>query len=102
MSGLGDDLDDVAIAQFGAKRDDASVDLSAGASVSDFGMDGIGKVNGTAIARQNDDFALRGEGVDLFGIEIDLECRKEFIRIGDLALPLDNLSQPRKPLFVFG
>src|SRR5215469_6721963 len=102
MSGLSNDFDDVAIAQLGAKRHDASVDLRAGAGVSDFGVDGIGEVDGTRIARQNDDFALRRECVDLFGIEVDLQRRQKLVWIRHLALPLDYLSQPREALLVLG
>src|SRR5579862_3832102 len=83
-----------------AQRNHASVHLGADASVADFGVDGVGEIDGRGIARQNDDFTLRRKGIDLFGIEIDLECGEELVGIADVALPFDHLPQPGQALFI--
>ncbi len=102
VSGLGDDFDDVAGTEFVAEGNHASVDLRAGAIVSDFGVNGISEVYGRGLARQDQDLALGRKGVNLLGIEIDFQGGKEFVGIGDVALPLYDLTEPRQALFVFG
>ena len=71
VSGLGDDFDDVAGVEPVAQRDHASVDLGSGAVVADFGVNGVGEVDRGGLARQDQNLPFGGEGVDLFGIEID-------------------------------
>ena len=66
----------------------------------DLGVYGVGEVHRRGIARQNHDPALRGEGVDLFRIEIDLQRRQKLVGVLDVALPLDHLPQPRQPLLI--
>src|SRR5208337_3934669 len=95
VSGLGDDFDDVAGMELVAQRNHASVDLGAGATVADFGVDGIGEVDGRGLARQHQDLALGREGVNLFGVEVDFQGGEEFVGIGDVALPFDHLAKPR-------
>ena len=99
---LRDDLDDVSGAQLVAQRNHASVDLGADASVADLGVNGVGEINGGGVARQDDHLALGREGVDLFGVEIDLQGGEKLGGIGDIALPLDHLAQPGQALLVFG
>src|SRR5262249_35247032 len=84
VSGLGNDFYDVAVAQLGAKRHHASVDLGAGAGMSYLGVDGICEIDGTGITRQDHDFAFGTERVYLFGIKIDLQGGEKFVGIGDL------------------
>ena len=72
MSGLGRDLHDVAVAQLGAQGNDASIHLRANRGVAYLGVDRIGEVDGARVLGQNDDFALGGEGVDLFRVQVDL------------------------------
>src|SRR5690349_24934591 len=102
MAGLGDDLHDVAVAELIPKWDDAPVHLSSYASVTDFRVDVVREVDASRVARQDYDFALRRERVNLFRIEVDFESREKFVGIGDVALPLDDLSEPGKALFVLG
>src|ERR1019366_1011366 len=102
VSGLGDDFDDVAGMELVAQGDHASVDLGAGATVTDFGVDGVGEVDGRGLARQDQDLALGREGVNLFGVEIDFQGGEELVGIGDVALPLDNLAEPSEALLVLG
>ena len=44
--------------QFVAQRNHASVDFRAHATVADFGVNGVGEVDGRGLARQDQDFAL--------------------------------------------
>ena len=97
---LRDDFDDVAVTQFGPQWNHAAVDPRADACVSNFGMDGVGEVDGGAVAGYNDDFALGSKGVDLFRVQVDLERRQELVGVGHVALPLDKLTDPGEPLLV--
>ena len=45
--------------------------------VPDFGVDGVGEIDRRGIARQNHDPALGREGINLFGIKIDLQRRQK-------------------------
>src|SRR5205085_9573602 len=96
MAGLRNDLDDVAVAQLVTQRHDAPVHLRSYAGISHFGVDVICEVDASGITRQNYNLAFRSECVDLFGIEIDLKGREKCIGGGDVALPLDHLSQQRE------
>ena len=100
VAGLGEDFDDVAGVQLVAQRNHASVDFRADAGVTDFGVNGIGEIDRRGIARKHHDFALRREGVNLFGIEIDFQRGQKFVGIADIALPLDHLPQPCQALLV--
>src|SRR5579871_824644 len=73
VSGLGEDFNDVAGMKLVAKRHHAAVDLGADASMADFGVNGVGEVDGSRVAGKNHDLSLGGESVNLFGIEIDFE-----------------------------
>src|ERR1035438_9380505 len=93
-------LDDVAGAQLVFQLRNASIYLRSHARVAYLRVNVVGKIDGRSFPRQDDDLALRGEGINLFGVEIDLEGGKEFVGVGNLALPLDHLSQPRQALLV--
>ena len=54
-----DDLDLVAVLQFGHQRHDAAVDLGADAGVADIGVDRVGEIDRRRAARQRDQPALR-------------------------------------------
>ena len=102
VAGLCLNFDDVTGVQLVAQRNHASVNFGADAGVAHFGMNGVGEIDGRGIARQNHDFSLGSEGVDLFGIEVDFQRGKKFVGIADVALPLDHLPQPGEALFVLG
>ena len=102
VSGLRCDLDDVAVAQTRSQRHNPAVHLRPGRGVAHLGMNGVRKVDGTCILRQNNNLALRRKGVHLFGVKIDLERRHELVRIAHLTLPLHQLPHPRQPLFILG
>ena len=84
----------------GLQRDNPAVYFGAHATVADFGVNGIGKVDGGGLARQDDHLAFGGEGVDLFGIEIDLEGGEELARIAHFLLPLQDVAQPGEAFLV--
>src|SRR5262249_8135327 len=77
VSRLRDDFNDVAILEFRLQRHHTAVDLRADAGVSDLAVNRIGKIDGCGLARQRYDFSFRCEGVDLFGIEVDLQRAEE-------------------------
>ena len=68
--------------------------------MTDFGVDGVSEINRRRVTRQDDDLALGSEGVNLFGVEVNFQRGKKFIRIGDITLPLDHLPQPCQPLLI--
>ena len=72
MTGLGHDLDDVAVAQGIAERHDAAVGLGAHAGLADIGVNGVGEIDGGGVARQHDYFAAGREGVDLLRVKVHL------------------------------
>jgi len=70
--------------------------------MADFRVNGIGKVDRGSLARQDDHLAFGGKGVDLFGIEIDLESGEKLARIAHFVLPLEDVAQPGESLLVAG
>ncbi len=97
---LRDDLDDVAVLEAGAQRHHAAVDARADALVADVGVNRVREIDRRRAPRQHLDRAARREGVDLFGIEIDLEVGEELLRVADFLLPLEQLPQPLEVLLV--
>src|ERR1700686_3586441 len=84
------------------QRYHSSVDFGTDAGVPHFGVNAVGKIDRRGVARQDNNFAFGREGVDLFGIEIDLERGKKFVGIADIARPVDHLPQPCEALLVLG
>ena len=82
------------------ERDDAAVDLRSHARVSDVGVDGVGEVDRSRVARQHDHLAARREAVDLLRIQLHLERGHEFPGVPHLPLPLHELAQPGDALIV--
>ena len=83
-----------------AQRHHVAVHLRADALMADVGVDGVGEIDRRGAARQRLDLAARGEAVDLFGIEVDLQVLDELLRIAHFLLPLDQLPQPAEVLLV--
>src|ERR1035437_4579562 len=102
MAGLGHDLDDVAVAQNGAQRHDAAVDLGAHAGAAHIGVNGVREIDGRGVARQHDHFAARREGVGLLGVQVHFEGGHEFSGILHVALPFHQMAQPGDALVVGG
>ena len=90
----GDDLDAVAVAQFGAQRHQLAVDLGRHAAVADVGVHRVGEIHRGRAARQRQDPALGREDVDLVGEEVDLHVLEEFLRVARLVLDLEQRLQP--------
>ncbi len=55
---------------------------------------------GRGAARQHLHLSLRREGVDLLGVQIDLQVLEELVRIPDFLLPLQQLTHPLEVLLV--
>ncbi len=89
-----DDLDDVAVLEARTQGHHLAVDARADALMADVGVDGVGEIDRRRAARQGLHHALRGEGVDLFGVQLDLEVLDEFLRVGHLLLVLEELPHP--------
>ena len=79
---------------FVSQRHHAAIDLRADAAVADFGVNRVGEIDRRRVARQRDDFAFRREGVNLFGIQVDLQRAQEIRRVLHFLLPLDEMPQP--------
>ena len=93
---LRDDFDDVAVFQLRTERHHLAVDPGADAAMADVGVDGVREVDESRAAGQRLHFAFRREGVDLLGVEVQLQVLDELLRVADLHLELEELSHPRK------
>ncbi len=100
MARRGEDLDDIAVLETVAQRDDLAVDTRTDALVPDLGVDGVGEINGRCVAWEGLDRAFGREAVDLLRVEVDLERVQELVGVLDLLLPLEQLPQPGKGLVV--
>ena len=89
-----DDLDLVAVLQFGQERRHAAVDLAADRRVADIGVDRIGEVDRRRAARQRDQPALRREAEDLVVEQLELRVLEELFRIVALGEKVDGAPQP--------
>ena len=98
---LGLDFDDVSIFELRLQRHNSAINLGSNTGIADFSMNGIRKVNGGGIPRQNDNFALGREGIDLFGIKVDFQRVQEVAWILHFLLPFHQMSQPKEALIVF-
>ena len=95
-----DDLDDVAVAEPRPQRHHLAVHPRADTLVADVGVNRVGEVDRRRVARQRLHFTLRREDVDLFRIQLDLQVLQELLRVADLLLPLEQLTQPQEVLLV--
>ena len=77
-----------------AQRRELAVDPRAHAPVPDVRVDPVREVDRRGPAWKREDLALGREGVDLVRVQVDLQGREELLRVGDLALPVDELPQP--------
>ena len=94
--GLGrEHLDDVAVVEPALERHEAAVDPGADAVVPDLGVHGVREVDRGRPGRQPDELALRGEDVDLAGVDLEAQRLEELARVGGLLLPVEQLAQPR-------
>src|SRR5437879_752628 len=98
LVGRGHDLDDVALAQRGAQRDELAVDLGADAVLADLRVHGEGEVDRRGAVGQRLDVTLGREDIDLVGEEVDAHAVEELARVLGVLLGLDELAQPRERL----
>ena len=91
----GEHLDDVAVVEPALERHEAAVDPGADAVVADLGVHRVGEVDRGRPGRQPDELALRGEDVDLAGVDLEAQRLEELARVGGLLLPVEQLAQPR-------
>lgn len=76
------DLDDIAVLKLSIELYELVVHLYASNMVADFGVDGIGKINGRGARWQIDDVAVRGEHEDSILKEILPHVAHEFVAGG--------------------
>src|SRR5262245_3379468 len=92
------DLDDVALPQRVAERDELGVHLRADAVLADLGVHRVGEVERRRALREGLDVALGREHVDLVREEVDPDGVHEFPRVLRVLLRLDQLTQPHQRL----
>ena len=76
----GDDLDLLAVAQHGAQRRQAPVDLGGDAAVADVGVHRVGEIHDRGPGGQAQDLPLGREHVDLVGEQVDLDALEKLLR----------------------
>ncbi len=94
----GHDFDHVAVLQLVGQRHQAAVNPRADGVVADVGVDPEGEVDRRRAGGQVFHLALGGEHEDLVAEQVRLDVLDELLRLGRLALPLQQLTQPRDPL----
>ena len=94
VPGLRDDFDDVAVLEARAERHDLAVHPRADALMADIGVNRVGKIDGRRAAWQRLHQTFWREGVDLLGIQLDLEVLDELLRIADFLLVFEKLAHP--------
>ena len=68
--------------------------------MADLGVHGVGEIDRRGAARQDDDAALRREGVNLFGIQVDAQRGEKFAGLLHFLHPLDQMAHPDDALVV--
>ena len=99
LRGCGQDLDDIAIAEFIPERDNSAVDPGARTTESDIGMNAEGKVDWGGPPRQRLHIPFRGKDIDLLREEIDADRIEKLPTIFQVPPPVEQLAQPEKVLF---
>src|SRR5262249_14223261 len=97
---LRDDFDDIAGPELGAQGNHAPIYLGADTCVADLGVNGVSEVDWGAVSGDHNDFSLGRKGIDLLWIEIHLQAGEEFVGVGHLLLPLDELTDPVESFFI--
>src|SRR3984893_17797120 len=97
-SGLGlggENLDFIAVLQFGRQRCDLAVDLAADRMVADICMHRISKIDRGRIARQSDQLAFGGKAEHLVLEKLELGVLEKFFRVGTVREQRDGAAPPR-------
>ena len=90
----GDDLDLVAVPEFGAQRHDLAVDLAADAGVADLGVDGVSEIDRGRAFGQRDRIALGREAEHLVGEHFELGVLEEIFGPGGLIEDIEQFAHP--------
>jgi len=97
---LRENFDHIAIRKAVAERNHRPIHFCPVALISDFGVDGVSKINRSGAAREDHHAPLGREGVNLFRVKIDAESGEEFARFLHFLDPLDQLAHPDDALVV--
>ena len=89
-----DDLDHVAVLEFGAQRHLLVVDLGGGGAVAHIAVDGVGKVHHGRAPGQGHDLALGGKHIDRIGEQVHLHVVPELGGVAGLVLDVQQRLQP--------
>ena len=92
--GGSDDLDAVAVGQFGDQRHRLEIDVGGNAVVADVRVHRVCQVDRRRSARQGDDLALRREDVDLVRKEVHLDVLEEIARLVARTLQIEQRVKP--------
>ncbi|KFB70670.1 MAG: hypothetical protein AW09_004217 [Candidatus Accumulibacter phosphatis] len=92
--GGGDDLDPIAVGQFGHQRQHFEIDLRGNTVVPDIRVHRIRQVNRRGAAWQGDDLAFGRKHVDLVRKEIDLDVLEKLRSISGRALQVEQRVKP--------
>ena len=98
--GRGDDLDLIAVFQFGAQGHELVIDARRSAMMSDVGVHAVGKIDRGCSSRQRHDLALGREDIDLLGEKVALDVLEKFLGIARLGLNLQQAFQPAMGLLL--
>ena len=89
-----DDVDLVAILEFGHQRRMAAIDPAADAAVADGGVHGIGEIDRRCAFRQGDELALRREAEHLVVEQFELGVFEKFLGALAFRQHFDEMAQP--------
>ena len=89
MALLRENLDDIAVREPVPQRNDLAVYLCANTLITYFRVNGVRKINRRGAAREREHLSFRGECIDLFRVEVDLQRRHEFRRLLHFSYPFD-------------
>ena len=93
----GENLNDIPVSKLGFQRHNPPVHFGPGAGVAHLCVNRIGKINGSRFPGKDDHLPFGREGIDLFGIEVDLQSGEKLARVAHVALPFHQMAQPGEP-----
>ena len=87
-------IDHIAITKPIIKRHHTSVDQGATAAITDFRVDGVGKIDGSRAAGKNFQVAIGCEGIDIIYKEVEFQRVEKVFWVLQFSLPLYELFEP--------
>ena len=75
------DFDFIAVDELGRQRRNLAIDLATDRRVADVGMDGVGKIDRSRLARQRYELAFRREAEHLIVKQFELGMLEKFLRV---------------------